>query len=101
MKQLLIGARNSVNGFLYSTIFKRIFFMRDPETVHDGILNIGKFLGSNFLTRNITALLFSYSDRRLNQNILNIDFPNPIGLAAGFDKNAQLTDILPSIGSGL
>ena len=44
--------------------------------------------------------MFSYQNKMLEQKVLGINFKNPVGLAAGFDKNAQLTDILPSVGFG-
>lgn len=74
--------------------------MFDPEMVHDRMTLAGRILGSNFLTREITSLLFNYSNPALEQNILGIKFKNPIGLAAGFDKDALLTGILPSVGFG-
>lgn len=61
---------------------------------------VGEVLGSNALTKSLTSLLFSYSNPLLEQNILGISFKNPIGLAAGFDKDARLTDILPAVGFG-
>ena len=100
MKQCLIHGRDIIIGFLYKIFLKRIFFLFDPETVHDRMVNSGKFLGSYLITKNITTFLFSYSNEKLEQNILGIDFANPIGLAAGFDKDAYLTDILPSVGFG-
>lgn len=60
----------------------------------------GRILGSNFFTKNLTALFFSYSHKSLEQKILGIKFSNPVGLAAGFDKDARLTNILPSVGFG-
>lgn len=86
--------------FLYKNILKPFFFLLDPETVHDKMILCGRLLGSNFLTRGLTAAIFSYSNSALEQNILEIRFKNPIGLAAGFDKDARLTRILPSVGFG-
>ncbi|OGI88072.1 dihydroorotate dehydrogenase (quinone) [Candidatus Nomurabacteria bacterium RIFCSPLOWO2_01_FULL_33_24] len=100
MKNFFFAIRNKITKSFYKLIFKKIFFIIDPEVVHDRIIKVGQFLGSNFLTREITKLFFYYSHKNLKQNILGIDFPNPIGLAGGFDKNAQITDILPSIGFG-
>ncbi len=100
MKESIIKARNRVLGFLYKNIAKRIFFRADPEKAHDTVTSFGRFLGSNAVTRLITALLFSYSNKVLEQKILGIAFKNPIGLAAGFDKDADLEDILPSVGFG-
>ncbi len=100
MKENLIYARNLINRIGYKAVFKRIFFRIDPEIVHDRMTGNGILLGSNFLTRKFISLMFSYSNRKLEQNIFGINFPNPIGLAAGFDKDAQLTNILPSVGFG-
>jgi dihydroorotate dehydrogenase len=100
MKEKLIVARNSINRFFYKTIFKTIVFQIDPEKVHDRILKVGRVLGANAVTRGFTSFLFSYSNKRLEQKILGIKFSNPIGLAAGFDKEADLTDTLPSVGFG-
>ena len=87
-------------SFLYKNFLKPFFFLFDPEMVHDLMILAGQILGSNFLTRKITSLFFSYSNPALEQNILGIKFKNPIGLSAGFDKDALLTDILPSVGFG-
>ncbi|MBI5621846.1 quinone-dependent dihydroorotate dehydrogenase [Candidatus Falkowbacteria bacterium] len=100
MKEMLVTMRNAINRFLYTKILKPIFFQINPETVHDSMIALGKLLGSNFVTRSMTAAAFTYSHRALEQTILGLRFKNPIGLAAGFDKNAVLTKILPSVGFG-
>lgn len=64
------------------------------------MIAVGRLLGATWPTNKLTALLFTYSNKKLEQEILGINFPNPIGLAAGFDKDAYLTDILPSVGFG-
>ncbi len=99
MKEHMIQARNHGNRFLYK-ILKQIFFQIDPETVHDRMVSAGQFFGSNTVARSVTSAAFSYSNKVLEQEILGIRFANPIGLAAGFDKDAQLTDILPCVGFG-
>ena len=60
----------------------------------------GKFLGKFEQTRNATSSLLKYKNKSLSQKIHGITFTNPIGLSAGFDYNAQLTQILPSVGFG-
>lgn len=72
----------------------------DPENVHDKAINMGKILGSNFITRSVVSLKFNYSNKKLEQNILGLKFKNPVGLAAGFDKNIELVKIIPSVGFG-
>ncbi len=85
---------------MYTRILKRVLFLNDPESVHDNMVKIGISLGKYKPLRIVTALAFDYKHSMLEQNILGIHFVNPVGLSAGFDKNAELTDILPSIGFG-
>ncbi|MGD0977018.1 MAG: quinone-dependent dihydroorotate dehydrogenase [Minisyncoccia bacterium] len=92
--------KNDVIGFCYKKILRPIFFRMDPERVHDQMVAFGVFLGKYPFTRKLTSGFFGYSDPTLKQNILGINFENPVGLAAGFDKNGVLSDILPSVGFG-
>lgn len=99
-KESIVYIRNKITGLIYKNILKPVFFLIDPETIHDGMVRAGRFLGCNYLTRRLTAQLFSYSNPGLEQVVCGVKFQNPIGLAAGFDKNAKLLDILPSVGFG-
>lgn len=60
----------------------------------------GAFLGKFAFSRGVTRAFFFYASPKLTQNILGMTFENPVGLAAGFDKNADLASILPSVGFG-
>lgn len=100
MNESIIKLRNGLIGFFYKNILKKIFFRLDPEDVHEHMTKFGQSLGKFWLTRKATSLLFNYQNKTLEQTVLGIKFKNPIGLAAGFDKNAQLADILPSVGFG-
>lgn len=85
---------------MYHKILKPILFRFDPEQVHNTIVVTGRVLGSNPITRKAVRGLFHFSHPSLKQKIHGITFENPIGLSAGFDKNAELTNIIPSIGFG-
>ena len=64
-----------------------------PELAHSITLKLLKFKPS----------FFSYADKndfRLHQHLWGLDFNNPIGLAAGFDKNAEVVSQLLDIGFG-
>ncbi len=87
-------------GTIYRNIIKPILFRFDPEKVHDHFIGVGKKLGRVSFGRRLTQSLFLYKNNVLEQDILGMHFNNPVGLAAGFDKNAELTDILPSVGFG-
>lgn len=100
MKNLLIKTRNGFIKFGYKTFLKPIFFKRDPEDVHDHMTKVGKRLGRFGVGRALAKAMFYYSDPSLAQYIHGIHFANPVGLAAGFDKNAELTQILPEVGFG-
>lgn len=99
-KDSVIRLRNQTSHGLYSSILKPIFFKKDPETVHDKMVQFGSFLGRHGMSRVLTKMAFGYSNDKLEQKILGIKFKNPIGLSAGFDKNAELTDIVSDVGFG-
>lgn len=90
----------AVIHFLYTRILKPIFFLMDPETVHNRMSASGQFLGRWSFTRWITRVFFSFTDPSLKKEMHGVVFPNPIGLSAGFDYNGDLTQILPSVGFG-
>ncbi|PJA47430.1 quinone-dependent dihydroorotate dehydrogenase [Candidatus Uhrbacteria bacterium CG_4_9_14_3_um_filter_36_7] len=92
--------RNTVFGFLYQKILKPILFTIDPEHVHNTFTFIGRHLGSFQWTQQLIGKMFDSSHPILEQTIAGIHFKNPIGLAAGFDKDARLTQILPRVGFG-
>jgi dihydroorotate dehydrogenase len=91
---------SKIIGLLYKNVLKRLFFLIDPEVVHDNLVFVGRVLGKTKFTKFLTKSVFSYENSMLSQEVLGIKFKNPIGLSAGFDKNAQLTDILPAVGFG-
>ena len=100
MKDGLVSIRNYIMRRIYRWILKPLFFQLDPENIHDCMINVGKFLGQWSLFRGITSFFWNYSNPALEQNTLGIQFKNPIGLSAGFDKNAVLNNIIPSVGFG-
>lgn len=86
---------------IYTSYIKPILFRFDPEVIHDICIRVGSFLGRYVVTRYGLRMFFSpYESSVLEQDIQGIHFKNPIGLAAGFDKNAELTDVIPCVGFG-
>lgn len=100
MKEPVVAARNVLLRFAYVKILKNIFFLFDPEVIHDRMVRVGVSLGRYRLWRGVSAFFFGYAHPSLEQTVFGVHFMNPIGLAAGFDKNAEMTDILPAIGFG-
>lgn len=97
---IISTTKQRIIGWFYRRIGKPIFFKFDPELVHDRITLLGKLFGSNPLTRRLVRVLFNVDHPSLVQNVAGLHFRNPVGLSAGFDKNAQLINILPSVGFG-
>ena len=78
---------------MYS-IFKPFIFSLDPETAHDLAINSLKF---NVLPKNIFQVS---NEELLETSLFNVRLPNPIGLAAGFDKSAEVYNSLFKLGYG-
>src|SRR3989344_8226787 len=100
MKEIVVKIRDSLSGVCYKYLCKPIFFKVDPEEIHDSITRAGNRLGKSAIMRSLVHVCFHYKHPLLKQKIAGITFENPIGLAAGFDKEAVLTDILPHVGFG-
>ena len=97
---IIVGIRNLIIRILFR-IMRPVIILMDPEQAHYSMKRIGVFLGSNFITRAFTSLLYDYGHKSLNIKVDGIDYRNPIGLSAGFDKDGELTKIYPSLGMGL
>lgn len=97
---VLINARNSLSAIGYRYIAKPIFFRHDPERVHDGVTRIGAWAGRHAVLRAGLRTAFYSHHPNLGQTLGGVRWPHPVGLAAGFDKDGLLTQILPQIGFG-
>lgn len=87
-------------AFVYQYIIKKIFFLVKPEIVHNMMIGYGSLLGRFPFPKTMLSFVLQVKNPRLEQTIKGISFKNPIGLAAGFDYNADLTQILASVGFG-
>ena len=87
-------------AWVYQRLIKPVLFLRDPEAVHDTTVTISKVVAKIPPARGFLALLWAYRHPMLEQDVCGIHFRNPIGLAGGFDKNAELTRFMPSLGFG-
>lgn len=81
-------------------LFKPILFSFSPETVHNIIVGLLKFLGYVPLFSPILRLIFRNNSPKLEKEVMGIKFPNPVGLAAGFDKNGEIYNQLYDFGFG-
>ncbi len=83
--------------FTYDSL-KRILFLLDPETAHTLVEFCLRFIQKFAFMLGILKKLFLVQNNKLSQDILGIKFANPLGLAAGFDKNATMLDATLPLG---
>ena len=85
---------------MYNKLLKPFLFLFDPEAVHHFVFYFIKIFNKIPLARLILRSIFIVNNPKLKRKILGIDFPNPVGLAAGFDKDAKLFNELSNFGFG-
>ncbi len=85
---------------MYKTILRPILFRFPPETIHRLIMTCLKIGGKIPGGRALIRSLCTYRHPSLEREVFGMRFPNPIGLAAGFDKNAEAYDDISALGFG-
>jgi len=83
------------------TILRKILFLFDAELIHEFSVYSIKIFNKIPLIDLLIQKFFCISDKSLERNILGLKFKNPVGLAAGFDKNAECTNEFSNFGFGL
>lgn len=85
---------------MYKFLIKPILFLFDPEWVHHTVFSALKIIHRIPGIGSLIRSLYQVKDQRLERKIFGLTFPNPIGLAAGFDKDAKLYQELSNFGFG-
>ncbi|HEY0175584.1 MAG TPA: quinone-dependent dihydroorotate dehydrogenase [Pedobacter sp.] len=82
-------------------LIKPIFFQFDPEKVHYFVVKRLKWFHEHFpLGKTILRSSFDIHIKGLEREVFGIKFRNPVGLAAGFDKNGEYIEALSDLGFG-
>jgi len=85
---------------MYKAFIRPLLFCFDPEKVHYFTFSIIKILCKTPLMSNVLRSLYCVEDKRLECKLFGLTFKNPVGLAAGFDKDAKLFNELSNFGFG-
>lgn len=85
---------------MYKSLIKPIFFRLSPERAHYLSFDLLKLVLKVPGVKAIFKKKFTLNDPRLRRKVFGIEFPNPVGLAAGFDKDAKLFNELEYVGFG-
>jgi dihydroorotate dehydrogenase len=85
---------------MYKLIIRPILFLFDPEKVHYFTFSLIRNLCKIPFVASIFRGLYQVNNKKLERNLFGLTFKNPVGLAAGFDKNAVLYNELANFGFG-
>jgi len=85
---------------MYKQCMRPILFRFDSESIHDRALSFLGGPGSSSIGVSLLRSLYAYKDERLASEVFGLHFANPVGLAAGFDKNGVALDALAALGFG-
>jgi dihydroorotate dehydrogenase len=83
---------------MYKLLLRPFFFLFSAETAHHLALSLMKLVMRLPGKRWAFRKLYVVKDKRLERTVFGLTFPNPVGLAAGFDKDARYTDELACLG---
>ncbi|MFA5669378.1 MAG: quinone-dependent dihydroorotate dehydrogenase [Balneolaceae bacterium] len=85
---------------IYKHLLKPFLFAQNAEKAHDWALKTASSTHQSSTLQFLANAVYGGSDKGLAQNLMGLTFPNPIGLAAGFDKNGRTINAMAALGFG-
>lgn len=85
---------------LYKWTVRPVLFKIDPEVAHDFTIGCLAWISHALFVKSLLRQFCKLQDPRLQVNSFGLTFPNPVGLAAGFDKNCEALSALSALGFG-
>jgi len=85
---------------MYKLFIRPILFWFDPEEVHHFSFSFIRFIAKIPFIPSILKSVYEVKDSRLEREVFGLKFKNPVGLAAGFDKDAKCYQELSNFGFG-
>jgi dihydroorotate dehydrogenase len=85
---------------VYKSLIKPILFTKNPEDAHHFTFSWIKKTFNLPLIKNFIEGIFDYQNPLLEREVFGLHFKNPVGLAAGFDKDAKLIEEMAMLGFG-
>ena len=81
-------------------LFKPLLFLLSPEAAHRATVFLLDLAAAFAPTRRLLRHWYCVKDKRLERHLLGLTFPNPVGLAAGFDKDGKHIEGMACLGFG-
>jgi len=85
---------------MYKLLIRPILFCFDPEQVHYFTFSLIRFLHKIPGVGKLFQAMYEVKNPKLEREVFGLKFKNPVGLAAGFDKDAKLYKELSNFGFG-
>jgi dihydroorotate dehydrogenase len=85
---------------MYKAILRPFFFLFDPEKIHHFVFKLIRLSNAIPGVAAINKKIFGIKNKKLERELFGLKFKNPVGIAAGFDKNAVLINQLENYGFG-
>lgn len=85
---------------MYKFFIRPLFFLVDPEKIHHIVFIVLRISGRIPGIKTFLRLLFHFEHPQLERVIFGLKFKNPVGLAAGLDKDARIVDEMACLGYG-
>lgn len=85
---------------IYQNLIKPFLFQKDAEWAHEKAVAIAEKTSSSIFLKKMAAAIYGFESPNLKQELFGCTFPNPVGLAAGFDKNGTTPIAMQALGFG-
>ncbi|KGO93742.1 quinone-dependent dihydroorotate dehydrogenase [Flavobacterium subsaxonicum] len=85
---------------MYKSLIRPLLFKFDPEKIHHFTFSSIRFLNNIPGMPGVLKSVYNVTDPRLEREVFGLKFKNPVGLAAGMDKDAKLYKELSALGFG-
>lgn len=85
---------------IYRNLVKPILFKKDAEWAHEKAIELATKTSQYAYLQTAAKSLFGFESTQLEQELFGCTFPNPVGLAAGFDKNGTTALAMQALGFG-
>jgi dihydroorotate dehydrogenase len=92
--------REDTRRNIYKRVIRPLFFTLPPETAHNLVVGTGNIVSHISPLLDLVEIMYGFDHVSLQTDIMGFHFNNPVGLAAGYDKNGVLPGFLPSLGFG-
>jgi dihydroorotate dehydrogenase len=85
---------------MYKLFIRPLLFLFDPESVHYFTFGLIRYVNKIPFVSSIIRFIYSEDNKNIEREVFGLKFKSPVGLAAGFDKDAKLYNELSDFGFG-